>query len=253
MTTPATTIECQVCADDVPATQICECHSCDFVSCHGCVERYTSDSIMLSCMNCRSNWDRVFVSTQMPKKFMKGPYRKMCERATFEQQRASLEDTVSILKHVKDHDAICVEIEKIKDPAIRERVKSRVKPMAPVAPYKVRGFCNGCRAAVPENEECCRKGFDPGTVVRCPGCEADARTDGPEAFCTQCFSLIRDGRAVPAMDELEVAINLDDADRDLVYRSIEGDKRLFNVALSRVKYYPWHLTDLSPSTVKKLK
>lgn len=245
---PATR-ECQVCADDVPAAQICECHSCEFAACQSCVERYTADSMMLSCMSCRATWDRVFVAEKMPRKFMKTAYREMTARAAFEEQRAMLEETLPILDAVREFETISADIAKRSDPAIRAGMVAKIAPVPRPAPYAVRGFCRTCSAAVPENQECCRGEIDPGTLIGCPGCGADVRTDGPEAFCTHCFSLVKDGRATPAREEFEMAVNLSDDDRHLARKSV-GSPMHYNKALARVRYYPWHFTNLEQKYVK---
>lgn len=87
---------CNVCAECINKVnrKIVKCGTCDFEACRECIKKYMLGSKEEpSCMSCKTQWDRNFLSEQLEKTFMTKDYRDYREELLMEREMGFLQGT----------------------------------------------------------------------------------------------------------------------------------------------------------------
>lgn len=102
--------DCPICVEPYNrSTRVpISCVKCDFVCCKICFKRFISDkSVNLSCMSCRTQFDRTSLFTRLGNAFMKTAYKSIREDVLFEEEKTFFPATLQVIERE-------IEIEKIR-------------------------------------------------------------------------------------------------------------------------------------------
>lgn len=127
-----TSICCPICCDETSDMHALTCPKCNFEVCHKCIVKATisTGTADITCMSCKSTWDRVFIFKSFPSSIVYGPLKSHRETVLFEQEKLRLVETQPLvhlinkrIQYEKQYDDLMKQLENIKyDDSTEHRV-----------------------------------------------------------------------------------------------------------------------------------
>jgi len=95
---------CSICVENFNKTvhKPIQCIRCDEKICESCIQRYLLDSPHTPhCMNCRTEWDRLFYGRHLSTTFLNKSLKKHREKMLLEHERAQFPNTMPLLEQLR--------------------------------------------------------------------------------------------------------------------------------------------------------
>lgn len=123
--------ECEVLCEpfDLTSHKRIDCGWCDYVACSSCVQRHLLLELNEPCcMACKHEWNREFLNSKLPKKFITGPLKTHRENIIYEREKALLPETQPFAEIVKRVDRLKEKRLKIKDQLEKLQKEHHARP-----------------------------------------------------------------------------------------------------------------------------